>query len=277
MDKNPTFKEALSYYLTNGGGIAFEKYNGKIAVVDLDVDTSDKTLADTDVLLDSNKLPMVDYGFTDMKKLITSIEIKYQKVVPENNVYGATSFCYRTGMTGLDARNNFSLTEGGITKVDCMSMLQSAYDMLGEEKPYTLNADGIRDADTAERLARLIIQLRTRPMAWVKITGPYSILKTGTTPNFKLLEIGDKVDAANVSYLPANIKTYTSNGVAATRLFMIAGINIKPNVGSKANAVLNLCEIGTSNLPASVDWIETGNTGDIKTETGNTGAIAQEV
>lgn len=257
---NPKFKESISFLLTNSAGIAFERFDGTIAVADLDNGSTVKTIADANVLLDGAGVPKINTAFTPIDKLITSIEVKYQKIIPEKDQYGAVKFAKRSGATipAGEERHNFTLSDTvGLAGTYC-GLLQSAYEQLGEERPLTVYADAIRDADTAERLARAIILKRYKSLAQISFESNYSLLD---------LEIGDKV-AINLTYLSAALNA---------TVFMVTGYRIIPNVGADAGIRIVLTELGSANLPAAGSWVEVGAGGSTLLEVGSGGTHYQEI
>jgi hypothetical protein len=171
--------------------------------------------------------------------MITSIQVKYQKILPLQNEWGATKYINRNA-----TEHNFTLTDSYGTAAYYGYLLQLAYETLGEERPLTVEADCIRDADTAERLARLMILYRYKPQAVVNVECIYTGLQ---------LEVGDEV-GLNISFLPSYF-----NGLS----YMVSGVRIIPNVGAEAGVKITLIEKGSKNTPAVTELLDTFSTGDL--------------
>lgn len=259
MAKSLKYKDTLKGILRNSGLVSFCKYNGTVALADLDSDTSDLAISNTNIIIDDNG-PALSFSYTDLNDIITSIELKYSKIIPEDNVYSEKIYMYRTdgAPSGIN-QDNFNLSG----KSEYINLLDTAYALIGEDKPYSFEADGIRDSATAERLARLIIKLHFKPMAIVEFEATYSLLK---------MEIGDKINfdstlAGSGLVLPASF---------IDKIFIVSGIRVYPNVGSDPSIKITAIELGTANLPTTEEWIEVGHGGSEKIETGASGTIYTE-
>lgn len=254
MSDRPIFKDCMKLFLENSAGFAYEKYNGKMALARIDVDgTTLYTIDDSAVLLKGNN-PAVKISYTDISDTITGIIIKYQKVIPEDNYYAQMCYCYRVGSTE-SSLHNFTLLDDNGNWQFYSGLLQTAYESRESENILTIEADGIRDAATAERLARAIILQRWQSMAMLDIDCIYTMLKA---------EIGDQVntDIAILDALSLNSK-----------IWLVVNTRFKPTVGGNPSVSLKLLEIGSANLPESEEWQDTYSTGDIKQNTYDTGDI----
>jgi len=254
MSGRPKFKECMNLFLKNSAGFAYEKYNGKLALARTDLDgTIAYEIADTDILLKRNK-PAVKISYTNIEDTISGIVIKYQKVLPENNSFAATSYCYRIGNT--NNLHNWSIIDTNGNWQYYSGLLQSAYEARESENILTIEADGIRHAFTAERLARAIVLQRWQPMAMIDIECAYTMLKA---------EIGDQV-STNISIL--------NSSALNNKVWLIVKTKINTTVGGNPSIGLKLLEIGATSVPDSETWQDTYSTGDIKQNTFNTGVMS---
>lgn len=255
MADRPKFKDCMKLLLENSYGFAFEKYNGNLALARIDVDgTTVGTIDDSDVLLKSNKTA-ARISYTDIDNTITGIVIKYQRVHADNNYYGASSFCHRISSSET-IKHNWTLLDANGNWQFYSSLLQTSYEQRNTDNILTIEADGIRDASTAERLARAIVLQRWKPMAIIDIDCLYTCLK---------YEIGDQV-ALDIGVLEAN-------GLN-DKIYLIVQSKISPTVGGSPMVSLKLIEIGAANLPESETWQDTYSTGDTKQNTYATGSVA---
>jgi hypothetical protein len=242
----PKLKDVLKYYLFNGGCIGFEKYDGTLALATLDNSATVGTISDSDLLLDDNKYPRISTSFTDIKNCITRIDLRYQRIVPLSDRYAQTKFCRRSNdpLTDGGSKHNFTLSDTNGGWQFYSELLEQSYNRIGYENPLTIDADGIRDADTAEKLARLLILMRYKPLAQLSIDAKYTMLA---------YEIGDKVNV-NFDSIPAALNA---------KVYMITGSRIVPNVGTDEPFIkISLTELGAASLPESTTLQDSYGTGD---------------
>lgn len=252
MSDRPMFKECMKLFLENSYGFAFEKYNGTLALARIDVDgTTVGTIEDSDLILKSNR-PSVKVSYTDIKDVITGIVIKYQKVIPEDNYYAQVSYCYRISSTET-SKHNWTLLDTNGNWQFYSGLLQDAYEARGSENILTIEADGIRDAGTAERLARAIVLQRWQSMAIIELDCIYSCLK---------YEIGDQVDT--------DIAILESVGLNG-KIYLVTKTKVVPTIGGNPHIALKLLQIGSASLPDALVWQDTYSTGDAKQNTFSTG------
>jgi hypothetical protein len=244
----------MNLFLKNSAGFAFERFDGKLALARTDLDgTIAYEIADTDILLKSNK-PAVKVSYTNIDDTITGIVIKYQKVLADEDYYAQTSYCYR--MNAIGTLHNWTLLDTNGNWQYYSGLLEQAYATRESENILTIEADGIRDAATAERLARAIVLQRWQSMAMLDIDCAYTMLKA---------EIGDQVstDIAIVDPLGLNAKTW-----------LIVRTRIIPTIGGNPSVGLRLLEIGATSVPDDEEWQDTYSTGEIKQNTYSTGALS---
>ena len=250
------YKEVISSLLSESGGLAFERFNGDIALQSLDVPSLAPTRAivNSDIITNDKGVAVWNYGFTSMRNLITRVDLKYEKVNPEDDYYGSVKFCNRFGSSDT-TKHNF-LSEGSLYG----GYLETAYNLLGEERAVTIEASHIRDEATAEALVKLYILWRFKPLALLNMSCTYSVIDI--EPLDKLLVTATVIVTG---------KTFLSN-----REWMVIGRGLLPSINQEPKINLNLIEIGGSNVDAAEDWIDTYATGDEKID-GSTGENIVEV
>ena len=227
--ENPiAWRNILKELAFNSGIVTAERYNGKLAVIVTDIPEDgdfSRTIAESEIETDSKGNAIWDYDITPMSELITRLDLRYKPIIPRSNSYRGVKFCQRTDLDGDD--NNFT-TEGS----EYSSLLQMAYNELGEERKLTVNANHIRDAATAENLAKNYIRWHYRQLAILKITCTYSVID---------IEQWTKVKT-NLSFLPTNLNS---------RYWITQSVKIVPNINGKTPRIeLTLLEFPTD-LPES--------------------------
>jgi len=243
MAENPKLRDVLSFLLMNSGGLLFERYDGKIALASLDDPGSvSRTIDDTEIKLDSSGVAKYDYNFTSANDLITRIDLKYQQILPLDAEFDKVKFAQRTGGTG--EQNNFNfLDDDGNAGEFYSSLLQNAHNAIGEERPFTFEAEAIKDEQTAERLARLIILWRHKQLAVLKLHCTYKALD---------IEMWDDVGLSSTK-LPSFLTTKRWKVVQSTPV---------PAIGRKDPGVkLSLWEIPLSDSAETVCEILTDTAG----------------
>lgn len=240
----PKFRETLAFLLGQSGAVAFERFDGTIAPVTLDdPGSTSRTLVDGEIITDAKGLFRITPNYTSMKNLITRIDVRYKKIHPLDDEYGAVKFCRRIDDTLATNEQRHNFTSSG-NKYS--GFLQTAYDYTNEDNPLTILADGIRDDATAEALAKLIITFRFKPLVILNAVCKYSVLD---------IEIADKI-ASNLTFIKSLWNNYT---------WLAIGQGIIPNVKSKPGVNLILLELGsaTASLPTVLVW-QDGGVGDFK-------------
>lgn len=306
MAKQLFYKEVIGSLLRDSGGLAFEKYNGDLALGNIDVpDSITRNIADADIITDRAGLAIWNYGFTSMNNLITRIDIKYKKVMPESDRWGGIKFCTR--FNGADIQKHNFLEEGSTYS----NHLQKAFDVLGEERALSIDAPHVRDEATVEALAKLIILWRFKPLALVDLHCKYSVIdiemldKIGITatvvtgenagsgintepelwslmgwPDGATLPVGSGSIDLNAQYVMAGLPNITSatvysNDFLYDRSWMVVGRRLIPNIKKNGKIILRLMEIGGSNIDDSLVWVDTFASGDQKVD-GSTGSLIAE-
>jgi len=164
MATNPKFRDVLKFYLENSGGVLFERFDGKIALSSLDDPGSvTRTIDDTEIITDGNNVAIYNYNFTSANDLITRIDLKYQWILPLGDEFDKVKFVQHTSAAGTP--DNFSfLDEDGNAGEFYSGLLENAFITLGEERTFTFESEAIRDEETAERLARIMIKWRHKQL-----------------------------------------------------------------------------------------------------------------
>jgi len=161
------FRDIVSQVARESGLIVSESLEGQLRITTLDVPSGggDRTIYNTELLLDGKKMPMVNISYTDISKLITGLLVKYCKNTA-NGEYGLTR--YSADMLGLDA------------------MFALADDLLDEDREATLNLDTIRDKATTDFLCSLLMNYHCQPIRTLKLTGTLSLhdIELGTWCSF---------------------------------------------------------------------------------------------
>lgn len=246
MESDVTFKKALKYYLLNSGCIAYEKYDGSLAIATVDKSESIRTITDSDCKL-KNNIPDVSFSYTDIDKCYSSICVRYKKVIADEERYGSKKYCKNINFSNIESNisniHNFTLLDINGNWKYYSTLLQIARDNIGFDRTLTFDADGIRDDDTAERLCRLLILLHYKPLAKIIINGSYSLLN---------IEIGDKIDT--------NICTLENYGLN-DKIYICSSSRIVPNIKQEANVRIELTELASANLPTTETWIDTYSSG----------------
>lgn len=252
---NPKFKKSLEKILECSGLVCFERFDGSLALQTLDDPGGvTRTITDAEIKVDGNKMFEVETSSLDTEKIITSIEVKYRPVLPEDGKYAATVFCRRSGAAG--EQHNF--TGGGN---EYTGYLQLAYETLGTERPLVIEADAIRDAATAEALAKLIIKLRYKPLEQLIIKCRYSPMD---------IEITDKIGL--------NSTILTASGLN-DKTYMVTGSRIKPNIkGDKPDVRIVLTELSTATITEPTIWQDSLSAPtNVKTDVASGGRVIVEV
>lgn len=241
MDNQPKFKNIIRYYLKNCGCIAYEKYDGSLAIATVDKSESIRTITDSDCKL-KNNIPDVSFSYTDIDKCYSQIYIRYKQVLANNERFGAVKYCKNVSSVESPI-HNFTLIDDNGNWQYYSTLLQIARDNIGFDRTLTFDADGIRDDDTAERLCRLLILLHYKPLAKIIINGSYSLLN---------IEIGDKIDT--------NISTLENYGLN-DKIYICSSSRIVPNIKQEANVRIELTELASANLPTTETWVDTYSSG----------------
>ena len=293
MAESITYKQIISSVLKDSGGLAFERFNGDLALGDLDVPDVPPTrdINNLDILTDNKGKAIWNYAFSSMNNVITRIDLRYQKINPEDDRWGAVKFCTRSD--GSETEKHNFLSEGSTYS----NYLESAYDLLGEERAITVDAPNIRDEETAERLCKILILWRFRPLAMLNISCKYSVIDIemldkilvnagvitgqiidtdlekwslmswpdGTTlpKGATSIDLNAKYTLIGLPYILAEDVIYT-NDFLADRQWIVIGRRLVPNIKQKPKIILKLLEIGGSNIDVPEDWVDTFATGDEK-------------
>lgn len=249
----PKFRDEINKMLSCSGLICFEKYDGTLGLATLDApDEVTRFVTDDEIKIDSALMADVDFGSIDTSILITAIEVKYRTVLPVDDKYAGVVYCNHTGSDISNFTDDINEYSG---------YLATAYDALGEDRPYTVEAPCIRDAATAELLAKLIIKLRYKALEQITIRGSYSLLD---------IEIGDKIgmNSTLLASTGLNDKTY-----------IVTGMRIQPNVNKvKPDVRLTLTELGTATITERTIWQDSASAPtNIKTDVASGGRVIMEV
>jgi len=255
------FRDILRWLLWQSGGASFERFDGSIAPVSLDEPASiTRNITNDEIIIDGG-LASWDYSFTNTSRLITRIDLYYKPNLALDGGW-AKKFCQYTGGTGED-HNFTTIDDDGHGGSYYSGLLADSYDYIDEERGYTLYANGIRDGDTAEKLAMLLIKWRVAPLVEIVMDCTYSVLD---------IELFDKVG------ITGDIITNFSFLSGCT--WLVTGHRITlPIHGKQPGVQLKLLQMGPASppIPSDEDWIDTYATGDEKVDTFATGEFIQEV
>lgn len=245
------FRDIARFILANSGGAAFERYDGTLCPVSLDLPGSTfRDIVDAEIAVDDSGVAKWNQGYTGMGRIITRIDLYYQPILPLKGGW-AKIYCQRVGGSG--EINNF-----GSDGATYSGYLQEAYDIVNEDRPLTIYANGIRDAATAEKLAKLYILWRFMPLKLLSVTGTYSLLD---------IELLDKV-GVDCSFLPAHY---------VGKKWLVVGHRVVPSVGAMPGVELKLIQIGGDQIADDLVLQDTWATGDSLADTWATGTNYVEV
>jgi len=251
------FNDALKNMLYSCYAIAYEKYDGKLALSRIDVDSDVAfTISDSDLLVRNNK-PAVKISYSNMSDIITGIVLQYNKVLPENDYYADKVYCYHNTFTTQDGTglSNFEYLDSNGNWQYYSSLLTTGKQLRTTEKIITINADGVRDKETAEKLAKAIILQRWKPMAELELECCYTMLKA---------ELGDQVrtDINIIDLLGLNDKTW-----------FVSGVSINTTIDRSPSIRIKIVEIGSLSVDAPEEWQNTYSTGNEYQDTYSNGQV----
>lgn len=251
------FNDALKNMLHSCYAIAYEKYDGKLALSRIDTDSDVAfTISDSDLLIINNR-PAVKISYSNMSEVITGIVLQYNKVLPENNYYADKVYCYHNTFTTQDGTglSNFEYLDSNGNWQYYSSLLTTGKQLRTTENIITINADGVRDKATAEKLAKAIILQRWKPMAELELECCYTILKA---------EIGDQIrtDINIIDLLGLNDKTW-----------FVSGVSINTTIDRSPSIKIKIVEIGSLSVNAPEEWQNTYSTGNEYQDTYSNGQV----
>lgn len=231
----PKFRETLKFYLEQSSGVSFERFDGKIAPVSLDEPASvSRDIADSEIKVDGKNVFIADYELSSSSEIITGIIVRYRPIIPLENEFAKTKYCYRLNHPTKGGDNNFD-SEGDSFAAN----LENAFDIVDEERIRTIDALGIRDGATAELLAKTLIEWRQRQLYILKLDCTFGILD---------IEMFDKV-GCTLSTLPSYLQS--------KKWFVIGHRITLPVRGKRPGIKIKLIEIGDTSLPIDADsWDE---------------------
>lgn len=214
----PLARDVITDLLMQCGCIVREGADGTIGIVTLDTPGSvTRNIDQTEVLINEMRIPRWEVSHGPAENLITELNIWYRPILPQTQGgsgprtqgamggYAAHIYCKRND--GSSSLYNFS--SGGSTY---SGYLDNAYGIIATDRPMTVKLPGIRDAATAEALAKLLIGWRCELLSQLVLTCTYSVLD---------IELGDKV-GCTATFLPSYLES---------KKWLVVGQRIVPNVG----------------------------------------------
>jgi len=250
----PKYRDILRFLLVQSGATLFERYDGSIAPVSLDVPESvTRNITDAEILCDGNGIAQWDYDTIPTSVLITDLHLYYKPITPQDGGWSGYRYCQSLS-TGSGSIANWTTKDVG----PYIGYLENSYSIINEARPLTVYCPGIRDDATAEELSSIIIYYRTALWYLLDLTCTFSVLD---------IEMFDNIGV-------------TASAVTGTHTFLgsskwkVIGQRVTPNILTQnGNVKLKLLQIaGTGSPPAEEQWTDvlTGGTAHTDVLTGGT-------